>query len=133
MTLFWILVLLVGVFFAYVRLAPKDAERWHVAPAVTQDKDFAGGVKRLVTTGPDGLSRLHDIAMATPRTTLLAGGPSEGMATYVTRTKIVGFPDYTTVKQTDDALEIHARLRFGRSDMGVNRARVEKWIAALQK
>ena len=31
-----------------------------------------------------------------------------------------------------DVLKIYGRLRFGRSDLGVNKARVEGWLAALE-
>ena len=62
------------------------------------------------------------------RTEVLAGSPSEGRVTYITRSMWFGFPDYTTVQLEDDGLEIYGRLRFGQSDQGVNRARVEGWL-----
>jgi uncharacterized protein (DUF1499 family) len=55
----------------------------------------------------------------------------EGRITYITRTKIIGFPDYTTVQQDGDVLRIHGRLRFGRKDFGVNKARVDGWLAQM--
>jgi len=116
----------------YVRLAPSDPARWHVAPQVNENKDFQAGVKRLTDTGPDGLARLNKIALNTARTKVLAGSVETGMVTYVTRSQVFGFPDYTTVQQDGDMLKIHARLRFGRSDTGVNRARISAWIDALQ-
>ncbi|MBV1896164.1 MAG: DUF1499 domain-containing protein [Rhodobacteraceae bacterium] len=125
------LVIIVGVL-GYVRLAPSEMSRWHVASQITADKNFKSGVKRLVETGPDGLERFDKLARGTVRTTVLAGSVSEGLVTYVTRSKIFGFPDYTTVQQDQDQLKIYARLRFGRSDIGVNRARVGRWLDALQ-
>ena len=71
---------------------------------------------------------LHRIILETPRTEVLAGAPSEGRVTYITRSMWFGFPDYTTVQLEDDGLEIYGRLRFGQSDQGVNRARVEGWL-----
>jgi len=117
---------------AYVRFAPSDPIAWHVAPSVTADADMKRGAKRLVAAGPDALARLDAIAQATPRTSVLAGSVAEGMITYVTRSKAIGFPDYTTVQQDGDTLKIYARLRFGRSDLGVNKARIDGWIGALQ-
>lgn len=117
---------------AYIRLAPSDPTRWHVAPTGQADRDMQGGVFRVLEAGPDGLARLDAIARNTPRTTVLAGSVDEGMVTYVTRTKVIGFPDYTTAQQDGDTLRIHARLRFGRSDFGVNRNRVDGWLAALK-
>ena len=125
----WAVVALVVGAGAYVRLAPSDPARWHVALVSPESQNLPGGALRVVETGPDGLQRLDEIAQATPRTTVLAGSVSEGMITYVTRTKWIGFPDYTTVQQDGDTLRIHGRLRFGRKDFGVNRARVDGWLA----
>ena len=75
------------------------------------------------------------IATATPRTHRLAGSPEAGRITWITRSRLWGFPDYTTAQVTQTPtgprLDIHARLRFGRSDMGVNAARLHAWLAQL--
>ncbi len=128
----WLIVGAVIALGLYIRLAPSDPARWHLAVAGTTDEDMQGGVIRMVETGPDGLAKLDVLAQATPRTTVLAGSVEDGMITYVTRTQVIGFPDYTTVQQDGDVLRFHARLRFGRSDFGVNRDRVDGWLAALQ-
>ncbi|WP_037316069.1 DUF1499 domain-containing protein [Ruegeria halocynthiae] len=129
--LMWLLVVLIVVGAGYIRLAPSDPEFWHVAPQVQADQDLEGGVLRVVETGPDGLARLDAIARETSRTTVLAGSVEDGMITYVTRSLVFGFPDYTTVQQDGDVLRIHGRLRFGESDLGVNRERVDGWLALL--
>ena len=49
---------------------------------------------------PD-LAALDAVAMAWPRTERLAGGPEEGRITWVTRSALVGFPDYTTAAVRD--------------------------------
>lgn len=117
---------------AWIRLAPSDPARWHVAPTVEGDEDLPGGAKRRVAgAGQNALARLDAIARATPRTSVLAGSVADGMVTYVTRSRLFGFPDYSTVRQEGDDLLLHARLRFGQSDMGVNRARVEQWLRRL--
>ncbi len=126
------LIIAVGVAMgAYIRLAPSNPARWHVTPEGA-DRDSKSGVVRVVEAGPKGLSQLDHIARATPRTTVLAGSVDEGMITYVTRSKVFGFPDYTTVQQDGETLRIYARLRFGRKDFGVNRDRITHWLALLQ-
>lgn len=130
--LVWVFLAILVVLLGYIRLAPSDPMRWHVATEINENKTFKAGVKRLADTGPDGLERLNAIALATPRTSVLAGSVATGMITYVTRSKLFGFPDYSTVQQDGDTLKIYARLRFGRSDTGVNNARVEGWVNALQ-
>lgn len=113
---------------AYIRLASHNLEKVHVAPDVASDEILTNGVKR---QSEGDIFALHDVIMAEPRTKLLAGGPDTGLVTYVTRTAFWGFPDYTTVQTTQTGLNVYGRLRFGRSDFGVNAARVDRWINAL--
>lgn len=131
---FLALILLAALGFGlWVRLAPSDPARWHVTAGEAGDRDFAGAAIRTVPAGPGDMARLDRIIRATPRTTHLAGSPEEGRVTYITRSRLWGFPDYTTIEQRGGAILIHGRLRFGTSDMGVNRARVTGWITALQQ
>jgi hypothetical protein len=123
----------------YVRLAPSDPARWHVSPLasgawgeVTAGQGSATARLPLNAGVPqDLLARLDAIAMATPRTQRLAGGPDEGRITWITRSAIWGFPDYTTAEVRADGLYVHARLRFGGDDMGVNAARLKDWLSRL--
>lgn len=117
---------------AWIRFAPSDPADWHVDPKVTADQDLASGVRRRIDGDVAVFERLHAIILATPRTELLTGGPSEGRATYVTRSQWMGFPDYTTVQLAEDHLELWARLRFGQYDTGVNKARVDGWLDMLR-
>jgi hypothetical protein len=131
-------------FAGYVRLAPSDPARWHVGPSLygwdhdgpwDQVVALGGGASLRLSTAvgapSDLLSRLDAVALATPRTTQLAGSVDEGRITWVTRSALWGFPDYTTAEVRPDGLYIHARLRFGSSDMGVNAARLNDWLQAL--
>jgi uncharacterized protein (DUF1499 family) len=128
---------------AYIRLAPSDAS-WHVDPmTVTAPAkpnhwlvSDGGDLPPLMLDLPpdEAAAKLATIAMATPRTELLAG---QGLhTTWITRSAIMGYPDYTSViiKPTakGSAVAIYARSRFGQSDFGVNRARVESWLKQLQ-
>ena len=133
MTAIWVLIALLFVGLGYIRLAPSDPARWHKAPQVTEDADLTHGVKRLVTTGPEGLGQLDAIIRESPRTRVLAGSVEDGMITYVTRTAVIGFPDYTTIQAVGEQIKIYGRLRFGRSDLGVNRNRVDSWLETLKK
>jgi uncharacterized protein (DUF1499 family) len=127
-----ILGLLILAGLAYVRLAPSDPARWHVAVDGAGDADFASGARRVIATDAGRLAEADAWMRAQPRTTVLAGSVEEGRITYVTRTKVFGFPDYTTLDATSGELRAQARLRFGASDLGVNRERLEGLIAALQ-
>ncbi len=133
MMLIWVVLAAVVVVVGVIRLAPVDPFDWNTQPELSEDKEFRGGVFKVVRSGPDGLQNFDRIASAAPRTKLLAGSVEEGMATYVTRTKVIGFPDYTTARQDGDLLKVYARLRFGRSDLGVNKARIDNWLSLMPK
>lgn len=120
-----------AVVMGFIRLAPSDADLWHKMPRYASDTDFDGAVFRIRTTGPDGLERFDAVALASPRTEVLTGSVAAGMVTYITRSPVFGFPDYTTVQQVEDDIKVFARLRFGGSDFGVNRKRVTGWLAQM--
>ncbi len=129
--IFWIVLLLVVAGLAWIRLAPSDPAVWNVDPQVSADQDLASGVRRRIPGGEETFETLHRIILESPRTEVLAGSPADGRATYVSRSKWMGFPDYTTVQQDDGQLGLYARQRFGQSDMGVNKARVDDWLSKL--
>ena len=131
MTFVYILLALILGFGAYVRLAPTDAAKFHRIADFDADSQQEGGVKRVIQGDKDSLAKLDRLAQATPRTKVLAGSANEGFVTYETRSAGFAFPDYATVKLDGDTIRIHSRLRFGRSDFGVNAKRVQGWIDAL--
>lgn len=122
---------------AFVRLAPSDPAVWHVDLAAP-GFDPGGGQVFCVTPGSrydagapmaDLLARLDVVALATPRTERLAGSVAEGRITWITRTALMGYPDYTTAQvMPGSGLCVFARQRFGRGDWGVNAARVGGWM-----
>ena len=131
--IYWILALLVvlGVAaVAYVRLAPSDPARWNQPVAATEDKDFGNGAVRVLPATDGLLARLDAAMQALPQ--VLAGSVADGRITYVTRTPTIGFPDYTTIEQTDGQVRLLARSRFGSSDMGVNAKRLKGLLATVQ-
>ena len=111
------LLVLVVVFATYIRLAPSNPDRWHVDPSVASDPG-SSGVLRKVTSD---LAAFDAIIQTAPRVMVLAGAVSEGHITYVARSRVLGFPDYITVKQVGPELVILSRLRFGKSDLGEHR------------
>lgn len=133
---------------AYIRLAPSDTAIWHTSPVTTADVGpgacadavvLAKGGARAACLFPDSpelvLSRLDKVALASPRTSRLDGTPQSGRITWVTRSALMGYPDYTTAEATAKVpgtrLDIYARQRFGEKDFGVNAARLKSWLGAL--
>lgn len=140
MNLIFILLLLVAGFMAYVRLAPSDPAVWNPSLPTDLARDgrlqiAEGSARVAMPATADSLARLNEIALATPRTKLIAGSVAEGRMTWQTRSAVFGFPDYITAQITDTSdgprLDIYARLRFGKGDMGVNAARLRNWLAGL--
>lgn len=133
---------------AYIRLAPSDPTVWHVSPVTAAEAGQGACADNIIaqvngarvaclsTDSPETLlSRLDQIAVAAPRTTRLDGTPQTGRITWITRTAMIGFPDYTTaeatITPTGTRLDIFARQRFGAGDWGVNAARLRDWLKDL--
>lgn len=137
-----ILILLAGAM-AFIRLAPTDPALWHISldprPQIiaTPSPDTVttlpiGGYIDLPTADPaQTLAKLDSIALASSRTTRLAGSAETGRITWLTRSLFWGFPDYTTAESTPQGVTVFARQRFGAGDWGVNAARLTAWIGAL--
>ena len=68
------------------------------------------------------------VALETPRTLLLSNDPLQ----FITRSKILGFPDITAIDIQDGNLIIYATSVFGQLDFGVNRARALKWVSIVK-
>lgn len=137
----------------YVRVAPLDPASWHVDPVTAPTPDTPNSFRVLApgaTPGPEEMvspvyavppARLMEafdsMALAEPRTERLAGtADGQGFVTYVQRTALVAYPDYVSVRAVPagdgrSALVILSRSRFGKSDMGVNRARITQWLDKL--
>jgi len=127
-----------AVFFRSVDMAAED---WHIDPAEmplhsAPNFDLRVGENAPVIPGlpADVATRLD--AIATGEGARVVGGSlEEGHITYVLRSRIMGFPDAVSVRFHAEGegtrIDILSRSRFGHSDLGVNAARVERWIAAL--
>lgn len=138
---FWVILACLALLLAYIRLAPTDVAAVHGTKLDARAVGEYPGTGRftgqyaLTEDAQATLARLNEVALATPRTQVLAGSAEEGKITYITRSRLIGFPDYTTVSvmpglQSDQqSLQIYARLRFGLDDLGVNKARVQDWAA----
>ncbi|MFK7943937.1 MAG: DUF1499 domain-containing protein [Paracoccaceae bacterium] len=150
----WLLVLSVvvtiGAAVAF-RVIGHDPAIWHVDPATTErtgrDNDYLiapeGAANAEIDTvfteaqvaARDLLFLFDSIASNASRTRPIAGSVDELHITYLQQSLVFGFPDYVSVKavETPDGagLVIWSRSRFGFSDMGANKSRVDGWLAAM--
>ena len=79
-------------------------------------------------------SLVSEVALSQPGTTLLEKGPEQDR--YLVRTRLMRFPDTVVVQVFDrgqdaSTLALYSRSQIGRSDFGVNRRRIEHWIALV--
>jgi len=73
---------------------------------------------------------------AEPRTTLVQDQPDALRLVLVQRSLIFRFPDTVTVQvfpqgEGGSTLAIYSRSNYGRSDLGVNKARVQRWLGLV--
>jgi uncharacterized protein (DUF1499 family) len=145
-TLVILALLAVAGFMIYVRVTPSDPALWHVDPRAIPKPDRpnhwlirpAGGDARppdYALEAPE-LARIVDaVVTAQPRTQRIAGAVDSGHMTYLTRTLLIGYPDYVSIRvyatEMGSSLAVFSRSRFGQSDLGANRKRMEKWMAAI--
>jgi uncharacterized protein (DUF1499 family) len=83
----------------------------------------------------DGWRRMIE---AEPRIVEVASDPHGRRLTYIAHTALFGFPDIVTVEfaafgSNGSGIALFSRSRYGRSDLGTNRRRVERWLTLLQK
>jgi uncharacterized protein (DUF1499 family) len=84
------------------------------------------------------LDALKKVALAEPRTSVLSEDRAARQLALVQKSKTFRFPDFITAEAVpigpgQTALAIYGRAKLGIRDFGVNRARIERWLAALQR
>jgi len=126
----------------YARLRPldpaalmADATAPGFVPPGRDGAAFCAPAGAPVSLAPGELAALDAVAVGWPRTTRLAGSVAEGRIAWVTRSRLIGYPDVTTAQivGTGEAarLCLVARQVIGQADMGVNGARLRAWIRAV--
>lgn len=81
------------------------------------------------------LERLLRVASGFARTTRIAHWPERHQAQWVERSALMNYPDIIVAEAAPAhggaALFLYSRSLFGYSDLGANRARIDRWLAAL--
>jgi len=80
-------------------------------------------------------SLVAEAALAEPGTSLLDRGPQQDR--YLVRTRFMRFPDTVIVQVFDrgeaaSTLALYSRSQIGSSDFGVNKRRIERWVARIE-
>ena len=126
----------------YFRNAAMPADVWHVDPAAvtppaSPNYELRVGDRAPVFDVPPEVAAARIDAVATAeRASMIGGSLAEGHMTYVARSRLMGYPDAISVRLTPvgqgTRVEVFSRSRFGYSDMGVNAARVDRWVALVR-
>lgn len=101
----------------------EQAKPHRTAPEFAVDK---GGLR----------SCFREIALAQPRIVQAGTDDATLTDTYVQRSALLRFPDTITVQflaatPGASSLAIYSRSRYGYSDLGVNKARIDAWLREL--
>jgi uncharacterized protein (DUF1499 family) len=108
--------------------------------ALAAPAGFAPPPDVVTPTYPMPAARLYDavraMAAAQPHTFLAADYAAERQTHWVVRSAVFNFPDLVTAQVSDagadsSTLVLYSRSVYGRSDLGVNRQRLDSWLAAL--
>ena len=145
-SLAFLLLVASAVALVYARLAPSDPATWNIDPNDPSIKPNPKGyLMRANGDAPSPvfdaapgmlLEVLEDIALMTPGTERLAGDPLRRQLTFLSRSSVLGLPDYTTVQAAAlgarTSLVIYARSRFLPVGKAAHKARVDNWLKALE-
>ena len=79
---------------------------------------------------------LAKVIASEPRMTQVASDDGTLTDRYIQRSGRLGFPDTIVVQFFDrgssrSTLAIYSRSQLGRSDLGANKARIERWLSRL--
>jgi hypothetical protein len=90
-------------------------------------------VTRRYDVPPDQLyEAIRRVALAQPRTWLQVAYDDRLQAHFVARSAVFNFPDLIAVQVNPDrTLVLWSRSVYGEGDFGVNRKRLQAWLAAL--
>ncbi len=125
-----------------MRLLPINADKYHVDPLIKGAKGNEGGFF-IAPNHADEIAPIFEMSKSdlaqklnkiiTENGRLIAGDIHGEYATYIFRSRLFAFPDYLSIRvielnENQSTIAVYSRLRIGRKDLGVNRARVEAFL-----
>ncbi len=144
MIVLYILILTIILVMAYIRFAPSKYAVWVLDPVSASSTGKPNEYRLTGNTAPvfhmptqDLFKLVGGFILSQKRVHLLAENTNTFEATYVQRSLLMGYPDYISIKITavnanQSRLEVFSRSRFGHSDLGVNKRRIDQWISAIR-
>lgn len=121
-----ILVVVIGAL-AYVRLAPVKLTAVTLPTAVGDYPEAGGFIAVRDVNDAINLVTVEAAMLALPRTKKVSDAP----LTFISRSRVFGFPDVTVVEKRNGTLAISGHLVYGGSDFEVNKTRILAVLASL--
>jgi uncharacterized protein (DUF1499 family) len=96
-------------------------------------------VPTLFAVDASGLrAAMAKVIASEPRIALVHTNDAALTERYIQRSALLGFPDTVVVRYIDQpegrsTLAMYSRSQLGRSDLGVNKARLERWLGKLRQ
>jgi uncharacterized protein (DUF1499 family) len=81
-------------------------------------------------------AKIKQLATLEPRTTVVAENAAEYRIVLVQRSALFNFPDTINIAiqpldASHSAIAVYSRSRYGKSDLGVNMKRLQRWLSLL--
>lgn len=130
----------------FIRLAPMHPDQWHVDPSSATPPNSPNYALLIGENAPVVSGSVQDLSARVAQIAqdngwqVIGGDAQAGFVTYVTRSRVFGFPDAISIKLSaaqseGDAersrIEIFSRSRFGYDDLGANEEHVAKLLRPL--
>jgi uncharacterized protein (DUF1499 family) len=115
---------------------PSTPNTWLVAPLGQTQAEPDAVAPTFALPAADLFRVVNDLVAAEPLTQRVGFFPQVLEARYVQRTPLMRYPDTIIIKVYDidagrSTLALYSRSQIGHSDLGANRARLERWLKAL--
>lgn len=118
-------------------ILPRSPNTYLVAPdGLCQNATPHQRAPRFAAPAPVVKAAFDQVLAREPRISHSASDEGLGQYEWIQRSALMRFPDTITARfialdAGASTLAIYSRSKFGRSDFGVNRARVSDWLAKL--
>lgn len=116
---------------------PSTPNHHFVAPRGYSSAPIDAEAPRFAMKPAQLFGRVREIVLRQPRTSLREEAGDRHSLEARQRTLLFRFPDDVTITvlptEGGSTLAIYSRSNCGRSDLGVNKRRVERWLDAIKK
>jgi len=137
--------IIISLLLCYIRFSRSDQYLWHIDPElvlqIKKKNSFLLNSKSISYpyypySADELYSRLITI-LDNENCKRLFGNIEDRLITFICRSKIIGFPDYVSVRFIEyeggkSSISVFSRSRFGVYDFGKNKNRVLQWLEQIK-